>query len=454
MTRPLAVLIIIPALCGLLLCAPNAFAQQDPEPPLEEVLVGPGTSAPAPKEQAAPEAPAPAEQAIPETPAPAPMGLEAKPEEPAPGTMRQVPAGSAPAPASTEKAVPETSAPAPMGLEAKPEEPASTEKVPEGQAPEKAAAPEAPKKQADKKKSEDSQPQWVKMKYIHGILEDYEGLHLSYPSKLFVDSVKGEIYVTDSGNSRILVYTNDFYPILTIGKADGVDSPSGIAVDPKGYVFITQPPGKNNPRPRITVLSPALTFKKNIYFKEFYGSGDFRPNNVAINKEGLLYVTGNGYAGVVVLNNDGTFSHVLSPKDSFGKSDKGGDKAVLCDVEIDDTGRIYLLSEDMGRIYIYDHNEKFLFKFGQKGGGSGKLSRPRGMGLDNRNKMLYVVDYMRHSAGAYSMEDGSFLFEFGGKGWRRGWFQFPSDIGVDMSGNVLVADTFNNRVQVLGVRTK
>ena len=41
-------------------------------------------------------------------------------------------------------------------------------------------------------------------------------------------------------------------------------------------------------------------------------------------------------------------------------------------------------------------------------------------------------------------------FEFGGKGWARGWFQYPNDIAVDTLGNVLVADTFNNRVQVFG----
>ena len=58
---------------------------------------------------------------------------------------------------------------------------------------------------------------------------------------------------------------------------------------------------------------------------------------------------------------------------------------------------------------------------------------------------------MRHTASAYSA-DGRFLFEFGGKGWGRGWFQYPSDITVDTSGNVLVADTFNNRVQVLSVK--
>ncbi|MDY6851667.1 MAG: hypothetical protein SV487_06305 [Thermodesulfobacteriota bacterium] len=367
MTRLTAVFITALALCGLLICAPGALAQDtasEPEPPLEEVLVGPGPSAPAP--------------------APAPMGLEAKPEEPSEQTVPEVPA-------PTEQAAPEipAPAPAPMGLEAKPEEPASTQQaVPETPAPAKQEASEKPKKQADAKKEEEKQPLWVKMKYIHGILEDYEGLHLSYPSKLFVDSVKREIYVTDSGNSRILVYTHDFYPILTIGKADGIDSPSGMAVDPKGRVFVTQPPGRSNPRSRITLLSPALTFKKNIYFNGFDNSADFRPINLAISKEGLLYVVGSGYAGVVVLNNDGTFSHIISPRDSFAKSEKEGDKAVLCDVEIDDAGRIYLLSEDMGRVYVYDSKENFLFKFGQKGGGSGKLSRPRGMGLDNRNKII------------------------------------------------------------------
>jgi hypothetical protein len=47
--------------------------------------------------------------------------------------------------------------------------------------------------------------------------------------------------------------------------------------------------------------------------------------------------------------------------------------------------------------------------------------------------------------------EGAFLFEFGGLGWSKGWLQFPSDICVDREGHVLVADTFNNRVQVFKI---
>jgi DNA-binding beta-propeller fold protein YncE len=294
------------------------------------------------------------------------------------------------------------------------------------------------------------QPVRKKVTCLHVIQEDYEGLRLSYPSKLFVDVVKREIYVTDSGHSRILVYTHDFYPLLSIGKPDGVETPVGLAVDAKGYLFVAQSPGKKHPRARISVFSPSLRWQRDIFFTGFEDADSFRPQNIAINKVGMLYVAGSGYPGVLVLDKDGMFSHLLTPMDSLGQGEE--EKATLCDVEIDEAGKIYLLSEDMGRIYVYDEKEQFLFKFGKKGGSSGKLSRPRGIAVDNGEKRIYVIDYMRHTASAYSSAEGRFLFEFGGKGWGRGWFQYPSDISVDTAGNVLVADTFNNRVQVLSVK--
>jgi len=281
---------------------------------------------------------------------------------------------------------------------------------------------------------------------IQVIREDYEGLQLSYPNKVSSDPVKKEIYITDSGNNRILVYTHDFYPLLSIGKPDGIEVPVGLAVNPEGYLFIAQAPTREQKKGRISVLNPCLRWEKDIFFNGFKDADNFHPTNIAINKGGRLYVTGTNYRGVVVLNKDGTFSHLLTPTDKLGKSEEA--KATICDVEIDNQGNIYLLSEDMGRIYVYDRLEQFVFKFGQKGGSSGKLSRPRGIAVDSRNKRVYVIDYMRHTAGAYS-DGGRFLFEFGGMGWGKGWFQYPSDIAVDTMGNVLVADTFNNRVQVL-----
>lgn len=58
---------------------------------------------------------------------------------------------------------------------------------------------------------------------------------------------------------------------------------------------------------------------------------------------------------------------------------------------------------------------------------------------------------MRHTVSAYDKE-GKYLYEFGGLGWGEGWFQYPKDLSVDPAGKVLVADTFNNRIEVFKPR--
>jgi len=290
----------------------------------------------------------------------------------------------------------------------------------------------------------------AKITCIQIIKEDYEGLKLSYPNEVFVEPVKKEIYVVDSGNRRILIYASDFYPLLSINKTYGINSPTGLAIDFEGYLFIAQSRSKGNKKGRISVLNPSLGWKKDIFFKGFEGADDFTPSNIAISNRGYLYVAGSPYRGVVVLDKEGTFSHLLTPVDRlFRKSQE--ERATICDVEIDKKGNIYLLSEDMGRVYVYDSQDRYLFKFGQKGGSTGKLSRPRGIAVDSAGERIYVIDYMRHTANAYS-GDGQFLFEFGGKGWGKGWFHYPTDIAVDSLGNILVVDTFNDRVQVLKVQ--
>jgi DNA-binding beta-propeller fold protein YncE len=120
-------------------------------------------------------------------------------------------------------------------------------------------------------------------------------------------------------------------------------------------------------------------------------------------------------------------------------------------VTIDGQGRIYLVSEETGHIYVYDEDRNPLFQFGVKGGSSGKLSRPKAVAVDNRDGRMYVVDYMRHTINVYDRE-GEYMFEFGGKGWLPGWFSFPTTITVDPTGRVFVADLFNSRVQVFNPR--
>jgi len=284
-----------------------------------------------------------------------------------------------------------------------------------------------------------SQLQGTRVAYLDNITEDEEGGKLSFPSFVFAEPVMNEIYVID-GKSRIIIYTSDFFPLFTLGKRNGVEAPLGLTVDVEGNLYVAQARTKDDPRSRISVFNARLQWDRDIYLKGFEGDDSFVPNRLAIDKKGNIFVVGSYFPGVLVFNNKGQLLETITPEEEERK-------ARVTNVTLDKAGMIYIVSEEEGRVYVYSDDKKFLFKFGEKGGSTGKLSRPLAVGVDNRNGTIYVVDYMRHTISAYD-KDGKYLFEFGGLGWGEGWFQYPRDIAVDSSGRILVADTFNNRIEV------
>jgi DNA-binding beta-propeller fold protein YncE len=274
--------------------------------------------------------------------------------------------------------------------------------------------------------------------YLYSITEDEEGRRIFYPSFVFAEPVKNEIYVVSQ--SRIFIYTSDYFPIFTLTKGNGIETPQGLTVDAEGNLYVAQSATKENPRHRISVFNACLKWEHDIYLEGFEGADSFTPYSLANDKKGNIYVAGTYFPGVLMLNNQGHLLEIISPEEE-------GRKVKLDYVTVDRAGRIYLVSEEESNIYVYDENRKFLFKFGEKGGSSGKLSRPRAVGIDNRSGRIYVVDYMRHTVNIYD-EAGKYFSEFGGLGWGEGWFQHPRDIAVDASGRILVADTFNDRIEV------
>jgi DNA-binding beta-propeller fold protein YncE len=279
--------------------------------------------------------------------------------------------------------------------------------------------------------------------YLDSITEDEEGNALSFPSSVFVDPVKNEIYVIDS-KTRVIIYTADFFPLFTVGKRNGIENPQGLTVDAAGTMYVAQGATKQNPGNKISVFNACLKWSRDIYFRDFEGADSFMPSRLALDKKGNIYVAGTYYPGVLILSNRGQLLEILSP-------DEDDRKVHINYVTIDESGKIYLVSEESSHIYVYDENRKFLFKFGEKGGSTGKLSRPLAVAIDNRNGRIYVVDYMRHTVSVYDRE-GKYLFEFGGLGYGEGWFQYPRDIAVDPTGRIFVADTFNNRIEIFQSR--
>ncbi len=119
-------------------------------------------------------------------------------------------------------------------------------------------------------------------------------------------------------------------------------------------------------------------------------------------------------------------------------------------VSIDSKGRLYFISNETSKIYVYGPDESFLFTIGEKGGTPRHLSTPKALAIDEKRGLIYVVDYMRQCILAYDMA-GKYLFEFGGLGYGPGWFYYPIGLAINNHGQLIVADLFNHRVQVLEV---
>lgn len=270
---------------------------------------------------------------------------------------------------------------------------------------------------------------------------DEEGKNLSLPQFVYVDPVMDEVYIYDS-KQRIIVYTSDNFPLFT----HYIPSFMGLVVDENGRTYITRTVSEYNDRPKITVLNGCFQWERDILFEDFEGfdDEDFIPGKISTDNKGRLYISTINH-GALIMDTDGTVLKVLAPQ-------RNGRTVLLNNITLDSNGRVYLVSETQGRVYVYGDDWNPLFEFGEKGGSSGKLSRPRGIAVDDRNGNIYIVDYMRHAVNIYDKK-GNFLFEFGGKGWSPGWFAYPSEVSIDQNGRVLVADLFNHRIQAFIPRT-
>ena len=84
---------------------------------------------------------------------------------------------------------------------------------------------------------------------------------------------------------------------------------------------------------------------------------------------------------------------------------------------------------------------------GGPGQGAGQFLRPAGLDLDHRG-MLYVADSGNNRIQVVD-NDGNFISEYGVRGWRTGEFDNPTDVAINFQRTELlyVADTDNHRIQ-------
>ena len=215
----------------------------------------------------------------------------------------------------------------------------------------------------------------------------------------------------------------------------GSSSPSGIASDKEGNIYITSAGGHS-----ISKFSKEGTL---LAFHELQGS-----------KLGELMHP----CGLVVIGNEvfvcdrnncrvHVFDQTLVPVRTFGCQGKElGNLQWPYDVVHSHYGEMYVVDCNNHRIQVYNKDGSCLRSFGSKGAEPGKLKRPVGIRL-TKDGHVYISEYDNHRISVFKT-DGTYVTSFGSYGTKEGELCYPVGLEFDSDGFLYVCDQGNNRIQV------
>jgi sugar lactone lactonase YvrE len=165
--------------------------------------------------------------------------------------------------------------------------------------------------------------------------------------------------------------------------------------------------------------------------------------NITVDKDGNIY-TADGY--IAKYNAQGTFQMVIKSYGSYSLDNLSG-------IAVDAAGNIYALDFDRSCIVKFDAGGNYLSKWGANGSGSGQFGGQHatdqapadGLAFDAAGN-LYVADTYNNRIQVFKT-DGTFVNAWGAYGSGDGQFDRPSGIDFDSAGNIYVAEWGNHRVQ-------
>ena len=114
-------------------------------------------------------------------------------------------------------------------------------------------------------------------------------------------------------------------------------------------------------------------------------------------------------------------------------------------------GEVIVIDTQRCCVMVFDSKFELVKKFGTKGNGKGCFNSPKGVTVDSRNT-LFIADTGNNRIVVTSIDGESFR-SFGSYGADRKEFVLPTDVALGFNKDhhqlILVADTYNHRVQVL-----
>lgn len=277
----------------------------------------------------------------------------------------------------------------------------------------------------------------LKFKHITSIYTEYTDdqiLAIKQPEGVACND-KPFFIVADTGNGRLLRYTfknQTLGPVTKEIKLPQLPYPIRVQLNSKDEIFALD--GKQR---RIVRLSPEGVFKNflNLRVKGAASSTPPVPRSFYIDRNDNIYILDIRSEQVLVLNPEGKYKKLIKfPKD-YG---------FFSDVAVDFRGTILLIDSIDAKVFSAAKNAadfspltKNLKQY---------VRFPTNMTTDKRGR-IYLVD--RNGGKVIILgQDGAYVGRMSGMGWKEARLNYPSQLCINTRGEMFIADTLNNRVQI------
>jgi trimeric autotransporter adhesin len=317
---------------------------------------------------------------------------------------------------------------------------------------------------------------------------------LFIPFGVAVDA-SGNIYIADTGNDRVRMVTKSNGIVSTVAgdgslgySGDGglatstsLSRPYGVAVDASGNIYIADT--INNRIRMVTKSTGIITAVAGDGSEDYSGDGGLAtsaelhfPHDVAVDASGNIYIADTSNQRIrMVMKSTGIITNAAGDATSGYSGDGGlatlatvnGPQGVAFDV----SGNIYIADSGNSCIRMIAKSTGIIttvagiassYRFSTFGGDGGlatsaKLSAPYGVTVDASGN-IYIADtgndrvrMVTKSTGIITTLAGDGTAGYSGDGGqaRLSWLRTPNGVAVDASGNIYIADSYNNRIRMV-----
>ena len=275
---------------------------------------------------------------------------------------------------------------------------------------------------------------------------------LHNPSGIAV-GVDGNIYVSDSGNARVQVFTPDGRHLAT-WQLPSTSRPVGLALRPDGVAFVTDFTGD-----QVFVLDAGGT----VVTTWFDEADPFQaPSGITLTPHGTVLVVEFMGQRVRELDADGRFIRFISggptaadyvasraPIPGMEQMAAAGQLYIYpSDAAVAPDGTIYVTNTHAYELLVFAPNGELSAGWGEKGAEPGQWEVPVGVATDQAGR-IYVADSANFRVQVLDATGDALLMSRADERWyettRKNYS--PTDVAVAADGRLYVADFAASKVQ-------